>query len=228
MSTQPQIVITNTAPESDHIATLEGDNVFTGENSFGDTTFETDGTMVADSDATCFRDELNDLIKSASQNPSSHLVYDYTEGTLDFKNNCDLNDWALMNVQINHDWKVGSDVEPHVHWFQNQDVIPNWLIQYRWQKECESKTTSWTNLEWQSNACTYVSGTINQITSFGNITPPTNYGISDILQLRLLRDVANASTLFSTTDTYSGDAEATSFDVHIEVDMLGSHGRYIK
>lgn len=202
------------------------------------TEFEADGTMKAVGDATCFRDELNDLIKGASQNPASHLVYDYTQGTLDFKDNCNLNDWALMNVQINHDWKLGSDIEPHVHWFQNEDVTPNWLIQYRWQKQGSEKTTSWTSLKWASNAFSYEGTTLNQITSFGAITPPEGYGqVSDVVQIRLLRDVSDDSELFGeivdevyvpAPDAYTGDAEAVSFDVHIEVDTLGSRQLYAK
>jgi len=190
---------------------------------------EADGTYRASGTATCFRDELNDLIKTGTNNPSSHLVLDLTEGTLDFKDNCDLNDWALMNVQINHDWKLGSDVEPHIHWFQNANNIPNWLIQHRWQKQCGAKTTAWTSVKYTTNACTYSSGTINQITGFGTITPPVGYGqVSDIIQIRLLRDTANASTLFTGADPYTGDAEAVSFDVHIEVDTLGSRALYAK
>jgi hypothetical protein len=191
--------------------------------------FETDGTYKANGNATCFRGELNDLIKSASQNPSSHLFFDYTEGTLDFRDNCDLNDWALMNIQINHDWKNGSDIEPHIHWFQNANNTPNWLIQYRWQKQCSAKTTDWTSKKWDNNACSYTSGTINQITSFGAITPPVGYGqVSDILQVRVLRDTSNTSTLFTGADTYTGDAESVSFDCHIEVDTLGSRQLYAK
>lgn len=40
--------------------------------------------------------------------------------------------------------------------------------------------------------------------------------------------MANTSTLFTVADTYSGDAEAVSFDVHIECDTLGSIQRYSK
>jgi len=217
---------------SNEIPNLTGTNQWTGTNKFGDETnnteFEADGTMKANGSATCFRDELNDLIKTGLSNPSAHLVKDLTEGTLDFKNNCDLNDWALMNVQINHDWKAGSAVEPHIHWFQNASGTPNWLIQYRWQSSCQAKTTSWTSKKWTASACTYVSGTIHQITSFGTISAPVGYGISDILQIRFIRDVADTSTLFGGADAYSGDAEALSSDVHIEVDTLGSRALYSK
>lgn len=217
-----QLIVQSNTTQTDDVAQI-------GDVSAGNyTAIEDDGTMRAVGTASCFRDEQNELTKAALQNPSSDLVFDFVEGTLDFENDCDLNTYAIMNVQVNHDWKAGSDVEPHIHWFQNQNAIPNWLIQYRWQRECQAKTTSWTSLEWQSNVCSYVSGTINQITSFGAITPPANYGVSDILQFRVIRDCDNDSGLFTGADAYTGDAEATSFDVHIEVDTLGSRQLYAK
>lgn len=201
---------------------------FGGETDY--TEFEADGTMAAHGAATCFRDEMNDLIKGATNNPSSKLVFTYTEGTLDFADDAGLNDFAITNVQINHDWELGSDIEPHIHWFQNEDVTPNWLVAYRWQKQTgAAKTTDWTYLPWSENAYAYTSGTINQITSFGTITPPEGYGeVSDIVQFKIIRDTANDSEVFDGVDTYTGDAEAVSFDVHIEVDMMGSRERYSK
>lgn len=246
---QPQIVITNTAPASDNILTdveaaatyVKRDQSTPQENTgtltfptakFGstdnNTEFESDGSMKANGTATTYRDELQDLIKAAGQNPASSLVWDYAEGTLDFKNTCDLNTYAVMNIQINHDWKFGSNIEPHIHWFQNENKTPNWLLQYRWQKNGEAKTTAWTYLPYNQNAFIYTSGTIVQITSFGTITPPEGYGISDVVQFRIIRDVDNDSTEMDGLDTYTGDAEALSFDIHIECDTLGSRQRYVK
>ena len=192
------------------------------------THFEADGTMEAVGDATCYRDELNDLIKGATNNPASKLVIDYDEGTLIYKNNATLAEWALMNIQLNHDWELGSDIEPHIHWFQASSVTPNWLIHYRWQRQINDKTTAWTPVKWDHNAVTYVSGTINQITSFGPITPPTGYGqVSDIVQIKLFRDTNNDSGLFTGTETV-GDMSAVSLDCHIRVNSLGSRSLYAK
>lgn len=192
------------------------------------TEFEADGTYKAFGDATCFRDELNDLTKQSLNNPAGHIVQDFTESALTFKTNAVITDYAITNVQINHDWKAGSSVTPHIHWWQTENNVPNWLIQYRWQKNGQAKTTTWTSKAWTVNAFTYASGTLNQITSFGSIAPPANYSISDILQLRFIRDTANASTLFAGADPFTTDVSATSADVHIEVDMLGSHSEYTK
>jgi hypothetical protein len=190
---------------------------------------EEDGTSRANGNATVFLDELNDLLKTGTNNPSAHLVQDLAEGTLHYKNNCDLNDYALMNVQINHYWKGGSAVEPHIHWEQTSDATPNWLIQYRWQLNGQNKTTGWTGKNWSTNAFNYTANsTTNQITSFGNIAAPANYSISDIFQMKILRDVVNTSNLFPGNDSYAGNASATSVDIHIECDTNGSRWLYSK
>jgi hypothetical protein len=207
--------------------------VTTSTASIGDgtnqTLFETDGTMVAQGDATCYRDELNDLLKTGLNNPADRVILDLVEGTLNFKSNSALNDWALMNIQVNHDWKLGTAIEPHLHWFQNATQTPNWLIEHRWQKQLSAKTTAWTSVTWSTNAISWSTGVINQITSFGSINAPVGYGqVSDIVQFKLYRDTGNASTLFGAPDAYSGSASTVSFDVHIQVDMMGSRGLYTK
>lgn len=204
----------------------------TGTPSFGTATdytnFEADGTAQAHGAATCFRDELNDLLKTGRNNPSANLQDDLTEGALVFKTTAGTGDWALMNVQLNHDWVTGTDVEPHIHWWQDENNTPNWLLQYRFQINGGAKTTAWTSLPWVSNKFTYVSGTLNQITSFGNISTPASPGVSLQLQLRYLRDNSNASGLFSGADPFSTDASATAADTHLQVDMLGSRQQYVK
>jgi hypothetical protein len=193
------------------------------------TAIEEDGTVRSNGNATVFLDELNDLLKTGVNNPSDHLVQDLEEGALHYKNNCDLNDYSLMNVQINHSWKNGSSVEPHIHWEQTSNATPNWLIQYRWQRNGQNKTTAWTGKNWATNAYNYAANsTTNQITSFGNIAPPANYSMSDIFQIKILRDVVNTSNLFLGNDSYTGNASAISVDIHIECDTNGSRGLYIK
>ena len=130
-----------------------------------------------------------------------------------------------MNTQINHQWEE-KIVIPHLHWFQNQDEVPNWLVQYRWQVNGESKETDWTNQARQSAIFTYVSGVICQICNFGIINAPSNVNASSILQLRLVRDTENASGLFSGADPYTGDAGALNYDIHKHCNRLGTTGEY--
>lgn len=190
--------------------------------------FDTDGTLVFYGDSTAFRDEFGPLIGAKLESPSSKIVTNAAEGTITFKDSANLSDYVSMPVQINHDAKAQSDVYPHIHWWQASANIPNWLIQYRWQQNGAAKVTSWTSVKYASHAFTYSSGTLNQITAFGALSPPASTGVSAVLQLRLLRDTGNASTLFTGADPLTGDVDAMFYDVHIEVDMLGSHEQYAK
>ncbi len=205
-----------------------GKHYFGGKGDGDYAEFDNDGTLKFYGDSTAFRDEFGPLIGAKLESPASKIVTNAAEGTITFKDSATLSDYVSMPVQINHDAKAQSDVYPHIHWWQASANIPNWLIQYRWQQNGAAKTTAWTSVKYASHAFTYVSGTLNQITAFGALSPPAATGVSVVLQLRLLRDTANASTLFTGADPLTGDVDAMFYDVHIEVDMLGSHEQYTK
>ena len=189
--------------------------------------FEEDGTLVLHGDATAFRDELGDITKLKLV--GTGITETLTENTVGFQTTCDYaNDYLISNFQFNHDRKLNAVVNPHIHWFQTQNNTPNFLVQYRWQNNGSAKTTAWTNLPMTTNAFTYVSGTLNQITYGAGITPPVSDSVSPILQVRITRDKTNASTAFAGSDTHTATAEITSFDIHIETDTLGSRTEYSK
>ena len=193
------------------------------------TEFEDDGTLAMHGDATVYRDEFGSLLASKLESPASHIVQDSTEGVLEFKTTCVYGtDWVLANFQFNHDREDGSVVSPHLHWFQSNAAIPNWLIQYRWQVNGQAKTVAWTNKKYTTHAFSYSAGTLTQITAFGTISPPAGAGISSILQVKLIRDTTNASALFSGADPLAASAFALFCDVHKRVDMVGSRSEYTK
>lgn len=147
---------------------------------------------------------------------------------MDFLATANLDDYALLPFQLKHQVKAGSAIYPHVHWEQVQNQTPNWLMQYRWQRNGGAKTTAWTNYKCNTNAFTYVSGTLNQLSYGAAVPAPEGFGISDVVQLRLLRDSANASGLFTGADAYTATVAATSFDPHVEIDSIGSASEYVK
>lgn len=78
-------------------------------------------------------------------------------------------------------------------------------------------------------AFTYTAGTIHQIShTAAGITPPGGSTISDIVQFRIIRDTTNASGAFSGSDTYSGVVGVLSFDVHVQINSLGSSSEFSK
>lgn len=133
------------------------------------------------------------------------------------------------NLQLNHDRDETSIVGPHIHWFQASSAVPNFLLQYRWQINGGAKVTSWTNLRCNIAVTTYTSGTIHQICETPtDITPPAGSVISDIIQFRIIRDTANSSGVFGGADTYSGVVGVLSFDLHVQINSLGSTSEFTK
>ena len=190
--------------------------------------FEDDGTLVNYGNSTTYEDLVAELIGKKLESPSSKITQDTAEGTVVYSSTCTLADYIVVNSQMSHKWKMGSDIHPHIHWHQAQASIPNWMIQYRWQRNGQPKTTAWTSVKMNTNAFTYTSGTLNQISSLPAITPPENYSISDIFQVRVIRDTGNASGLFTGLDLYTGSVSALSYDLHFVADTLGSRTEYTK
>ena len=193
----------------------------TGDH-IGGLAIEADGTIRLDGAATVFDDMFADITKVKVQ--GTGLTINDAELTIDFSSSADLLDYATVVYQMSHKWKAESAISPHFHWIQESANVPNFLIQYRWQRNGGAKTTAWTNYKCNtSNAFTYSTGSLNQIT-FGTtgITPPAGYSISDVIQVRILRDTKNDSGLFSGADPYTGTAAVSSVDCHYEIDTDGS------
>lgn len=192
----------------------------------GYTEVESDGTLVAHGSATTWEDMNGSALQLKVSGVG--LSINSAENQLEFTTGANLSDYAYDNYQLRHAWKLGSVLKPHIHWHQAQNQSPNWLLQYRWQANAEAKTTAWTNLKCNTLAFTYTSGTLNQISYSAALTPPANAGLSDILEVRLLRDNSNTSGVFSGADTYTATAAVMFVDIHIEEDTLGSRTEYVK
>ncbi len=189
--------------------------------------FENDGTLVMPGDATVFDDFVGPAISLRISGPG--LSANVTESTLEFLTTADLSDYVYTNVQLTHRWKVGSVIYPHIHYPQIINAQPNFLIQYRWQKLGGTKTTAWTSLKCNTPVFTYAAGSLNQIVHTpAGITPPPGAAISDVLQCRLLRDNANASGVFAGADPINAVVSLDSFDVHVEMDTVGSRTEFTK
>ena len=129
-------------------------------------------------------------------------------------------------AQLPHQWHVGTDLEPHVHWMKTTSADGNvyWRLEYKWAGIGEVLDTNWTTV----NVTTTVAGTPDNdtanehlISSFGSIDT-TGKGISDILLMKLSRIGGDGS------DTYGADARFLEFDIHYAIDGFGSDGVYTK
>ncbi len=164
---------------------------------------------------------------------STRYSYNVYNGTVVFNNNARYpNEPISMMDQMPHKWKAGTSIRPHIHWFQQSANEPNWLILYKLLKKDTAITieTDFTNhiaLTKSHNAFTYVSGTLDQITAFPEIDM-TGYALSDMIHYVLFRDTTNASGEFAGADPSSQAEHLKEFDVHLEIDSLGSEEEFVK
>jgi hypothetical protein len=197
---------------------------------------DSSGHQTMEGDARPWRDQVTDALNLQRQ--GTGIAIDVTEGGIDFQYNAAYNatftssDAAFVNVQLNHDKDLASSIYPHIHWFQAKNYSPNFLFEYRWQINSGAKTTSWTKLVCNTLAHTYTSGTIHQISYASAISVPVGTTLSDIVQFRIYRDTTNVSGSFAGNCPYNtgGNASAVmlSFDVHFQINSIGSNNEYTK
>jgi hypothetical protein len=194
------------------------------------TEIEADGTVVSYGDALCWLDILQSVTAARLTSPSNDFILNDPEGSITAKTSSRYPaDYVSMNIQLNHNWALGTRIHPHLHWWQTTANTPHWMIGYRWQKQGAAKTTAWSIQKWSSNSFTWSAGTLNQITELGTITPPAGYGeVSDIIQFRLYRDYTNVSALFTGGDPVNASQDFVNMDIHYRVDTAGSRLEYEK
>lgn len=190
------------------------------------TNFDANGHMTMVGTATTFRDETNDAINL--QQTGSGVSINSSENVVEYTTGANTLDYMYVNIQLNHDRKLTSTIVPHIHFFQAENNMPNFLIQYRWQINGGAKVTSWTNLKCNTAVFSYSSGTIHQIANSAGISAPVGSTISDIVQFRVIRDTGNTSGLFTGADPYSTTVGVLQFDIHMECDSMGSNSEYSK
>jgi len=181
---------------------------------------------------TFFDDLQYQLIGQNMTSPAARIAYSVNRDYVKFPKTCDWNDdWLTMVIQMSHRWKVGTAIYPHIHWIQAGEKTPNFLVGWLWQVNGATTATTWDYLIPSANAFSYSSGNLNQITKFNKITPPAGAGLSDLVHIKLFRDVANESTEFTGAEDDAktqDDAYANSFDIHFEIDTAGSREEYVK
>jgi hypothetical protein len=200
------------------------DRIFTGEQIILPATDD-------DWEGSGFWEDLRFPGTGAGADTSTGRLYtNYAEAMLVFASNAryDEEPW-IMNVQLPHGWVEGSGFRPHLHWMQEEDNDPNWLLTVRGARKGDEILAPGFfgfSIPDVKRVYTYANRT-HQITSWAE-TILTGYTVSDMVQLILYRDTANESGLFDGSDPYSLDAKVLEFDVHILMENLGSPNEYYK
>ena len=120
---------------------------------------------------------------------------------------------VYASVHILHDWKVGADMYPHIHWAHNiaapsGDVV--WQIDYTIAKGFDQETFSApTTLTIQQTAGPQYT---HQIIESSTAIPAADIEADAVVLMRIYRDSAHGN------DTFANDAFLIQSDLHYESD----------
>lgn len=152
------------------------------------------------------------------QGPASPPALNRTKLTLDFDDSSTETVYTIY--QLPHSYKEGSNVRFHAHWSPETTDTGNvlWEAHYRWIPVLGAMGSfSTTTLAATAN------GTVDemQVDTIVELDG-TGKGISSMIQMRLQRLGGDAS------DTFSGNAQLVSMDIHYQEDSPGSEAEFAK
>jgi len=190
--------------------------------------FEADGTLKMTGDATVW-DDLRFPATSVKVPPAKYPGFSQflddgasSQGVFLLWFDATTEEEVYIIAQLPHGYKEGSDVYPHVHWTPaaggGAGEVASWGMEYTWANiggDFGATSIIYANAHTPADASLVASR--HYWTSFAALTG-TNKTISSMLAIRLFRDAAGTGE----TDSYGGDAGLLEFDVHFEMDTIGS------
>lgn len=141
--------------------------------------------------------------------------FDTTNVGLLFPQNDDT-EITYIIMQLPHAYKLGTDIYPHLHWQQMNTNNVVWKFDYKWFDIGDAVPAAFTTVTATGQVVTYTSGNIHQMDTFPALDGSGISGVSSILLLKVYRD--------DNVDggAGGGDALAFEFDIHYQVDSIGS------
>jgi hypothetical protein len=192
---------------------------------------QADGSVVLLGNATVW----NDLVVppfstyAGGDNPPVFGTFKTSVKTFIFENNSTgSEDQVFFSIQMPHNWKEGTTIYPHVHW--SPQTFPGsgsivWGFEYTWVNYNQVTPELFPNTTTLSATTAVISSSSDLdkhfLTSYPSISG-SGMKISSILMCRFFRNSSN------TADTFNGTAALLSFDIHYEIDAIGSRQEFIK
>lgn len=191
---------------------------------FGDaanySTFEADGTLLMVGNAKVWDDIRVSIITRGSG--GTNPTFAQMQGNLyAYKFSGGARNEIHFEVQLPHGWAEGTTIFPHVHWISNGSDKTNtvtWGLEYEWQNIGGSFGGTTSTI---SNSV--LSGGL-KLQNISNIQDAgiteSDKKISSMLICRLYRDGGN--------DLNNDDCFLLAFDIHYEVNTIGSRSTLLK
>lgn len=161
-------------------------------------------------------DDLKFPATTIRQGATTKPDFDTTDMGLLFPQNDD-SEVAYAIAQFPHAMKSGSDIRPHIHFIQTSALEPVFKMSYRWYKNGDAPG-AFTTVTCDDMVFTYVSGDLLQICSFPTIDGSAIDTVSSVMDIKIYRD----------DNIVSGDVLVKEFDIHYQIDQLGSREEFTK
>ena len=165
-------------------------------------------------------DDLKFPATTLRQGATTKPDFDPVDVGLLFPQN-DSGEIVYIIAQMPHEWKLETDIHPHIHYVQDFDhtvTTPAFKMDYRWYKNGEDPTGSFTTITANTFVFPYTSGSILQIVSFPAIDATGIDAVSSMLDIKLYRD----------DNVVTGDILVKEFDIHYQKDAFGSDTEFVK
>jgi len=179
---------------------------------------------------TDLRVSANSTKKGGSKEPTFTKILDNgasSQGVFAEAFSASTEEELYFEVQMPHSWKVGSDIEAHVHWLPNvaatvTDKV-SWGLEYTWSNVGDTfGNTTIISGDTIAHGSTAVANS-HCITELGDIDA-TGKTLSSMLMCRVFRDATGSLG----TDDYASLASLLEIDFHYQIDALGSKSEYVK
>jgi hypothetical protein len=184
----------------------------------GEDTLETDNTFIADEiilSNTVWGD-IQVPLTQGKQGVIDKPAFDYDYVAYKFIK--DSTEIVVGSAEIPHNWKIGTNLHPHVHLLQTSAAdTAQFTLQWKWQSLGEAADATWKYTTLSSREFTYVSGDIMQLVE-GLPMDGSAQTLSSVILYKLKRK--NAGGL---TNSY-----VYNVGFHYEIDALGSKDELVK
>ena len=147
--------------------------------------------------------------------------FDYTNIGLLFPQNDDA-EIVYIIFQIPHNYKLGTNIYPHIHWQQMNANNVVWKMEYKWFNPGGLVPGGFTAATATTRRYTWAAGNLHQYDGWTAISGAGITEISSMFLVKVFRD-DNVDA-----GAGSGDALAFEYDIHYEIDTLGSKREFIK
>lgn len=128
-----------------------------------------------------------------------------------------------MVFHINHDYKLGSAIYPHIHWSPNtiNTGVVRWGFEYMYAK-------GHSQASFPASTTVYVEETISSNSQYlhiisevsdANVIPSTGVETDGIVLMRVFRDAAHAN------DTFPDAVHGFFVDLHVQIDKLSTKNK---